>query len=134
MSLFDRLLQQAASPRLDRLLQYGVASPLAKKAEAAGLTTTMIRSLSQGVMVKKFGLEAPEAAELKKCVARQPTRGRGRRAAGPRQSTLLRLQGPKRRRRDCAPHSRVRAVPRITDTPTSRSFAPTTTIAPTMAG
>jgi hypothetical protein len=72
MSLFDRLLQQAASPRLDRLLQYGVASPLAKKAEAAGLTTTMIRSLSQGVMVKKFGLEAPEAAELKKCVARQP--------------------------------------------------------------
>lgn len=76
MSLFDRLLQQAASPRLDRLLQYGVASPLAKKAEAAGLTTTMIRSLSQGVMVKKFGLEAPEAAELKKCVARQPTRTR----------------------------------------------------------
>jgi HNH endonuclease len=59
-------------PVLNRLLQYGVASPLAKKAEAAGLTVSTIRSTSQSVMVKKFGLETQEAAELKKCVARRP--------------------------------------------------------------
>lgn len=57
---------------LDRLLQYGIASPLAEKARAAGLTTTKIRTLAVRDLVEKFRLEAAEAAELKKCVSRQP--------------------------------------------------------------
>jgi hypothetical protein len=57
---------------LDRLVRYGVASPLVERARGAGLTATAIRTLSLDAMVKKFGLDAREAAELKKCVARQP--------------------------------------------------------------
>ena len=112
-----------------------MASPLAKKAEAAGLTTTMIRSLSQGVMVKKFGLEAPEAAELKKCVARQPIDADAVDVLLARGNQLCCVCKGQKGDGVIVHHIvEYRAVPRITDTPTSRSFAPTTTIAPTMAG
>ena len=54
----------------DRFIQYGVASDLAEKAVAAGLTVTKVRSLSQKDMVSKFGMTADEAKELSRCVQR----------------------------------------------------------------
>lgn len=57
---------------LDTLLQYGVASDLATKAESVGLTVTKVRSLSQKDMVSKFGLSATEAKNLSQCVRRAP--------------------------------------------------------------
>ena len=57
---------------LSTLLQYGVASDLATKANSAGLTVTKARSLSLKDMVSKFGLSAAEASTLSHCVRRKP--------------------------------------------------------------
>ena len=57
---------------LGTLLQYGVASDLATKANSSGLTVTKARSLSQKDMVSKFGLSAAEANTLSHCVRRKP--------------------------------------------------------------
>jgi hypothetical protein len=57
---------------LDTLLQYGVASDLATKADSAGLTATKARSLSQKDMVSKFGLSVAEAKILSHRVRRAP--------------------------------------------------------------
>lgn len=57
---------------LSTLLQYGVASDLAEKANLAGLTVTKARSLSQKDMVSKFGLSDAEAHTLSHCVRRKP--------------------------------------------------------------
>ncbi|WCD83023.1 HNH endonuclease signature motif containing protein [Pseudomonas sp. TUM22785] len=57
---------------LNTLLQYGVTSDLATKANSAGLTVTKARSLSQKDMVSKFGLSAAEAKILSHCVRREP--------------------------------------------------------------
>ncbi|MBL4834218.1 MAG: HNH endonuclease [Pseudomonas sp.] len=57
---------------LNNLLQYGVASDLAMKANSAGLTVTKARSLSQRDMILKFGLSAAEAKFLSHCVRRKP--------------------------------------------------------------
>jgi hypothetical protein len=57
---------------LDRLLQYGISSTLANKAVDAGLTSSKVRSLPQKDLTSKYGMEKREAAELKKCIARQP--------------------------------------------------------------
>lgn len=57
---------------LRTLLQYGVASDLAEKANSAGLTVTKARSLSQKDMVLKFGLSYAEAKTLSHCVRREP--------------------------------------------------------------
>lgn len=56
----------------ERLLQYGTTSALATKAEAAGLSATKIRTLSQKDLSSKFGLDPREAADLKKCIKRHP--------------------------------------------------------------
>ena len=57
---------------LSTLLQYGVASDLATKANSARLTVTKARSLSQKDMVSKCGLSAAEANTLSHCVRRKP--------------------------------------------------------------
>jgi hypothetical protein len=57
---------------LNTLLQYGVASDLATKANSAGLTVTKARSLSQKDMVSRFGLSTAEAKILSHCVRREP--------------------------------------------------------------
>lgn len=57
---------------LGTLLQYGVASDLAEKANSVGLTVTKARSLSQKDMVSKFGLSEAEAKTLSHCVRREP--------------------------------------------------------------
>lgn len=60
---------------LNTLLQYGVASNLATKADSVGLTATKARSLSQKDMVSKFGLSATEAKTLSHYVRRAPIEG-----------------------------------------------------------
>lgn len=56
----------------DRLLRYGVESSVAQKAEAAGLTVTKARALSQKDLTSKFGLTEIEAKHLAGCVKRKP--------------------------------------------------------------
>lgn len=60
------------SRTLHTLIQYGVASDLATKADSVGLTVTKARSLSQKDMVSNFGLSSAEAKILKLCVQRKP--------------------------------------------------------------
>ncbi|RWP07137.1 HNH endonuclease signature motif containing protein [Mesorhizobium sp.] len=55
----------------DRLEQYGVSSDLAQRLQDAGLNVTKIRALAKTDLTK-YGLSEPQAAELKKCVARKP--------------------------------------------------------------
>jgi len=56
----------------DRLVQYGVSSTLAEKAEGKGLTSSKMRALSKKDLTSGFGLAMEEVQELKTCVARQP--------------------------------------------------------------
>lgn len=55
---------------LDTLVQYGVASDLAEKANDAGLTVSKARVLSQKDMVSKYGLSESEAQALAVAVRR----------------------------------------------------------------
>ncbi|CUI28221.1 MULTISPECIES: HNH endonuclease signature motif containing protein [Pseudomonadota] len=55
---------------LDTLVQYGVASDLAEKANDAGLTVSKARVLSQKDMVSKYGLSESEAKALAVAVRR----------------------------------------------------------------
>ncbi|WP_274426727.1 HNH endonuclease signature motif containing protein [Chelativorans sp. YIM 93263] len=58
-----------------RLLRYGVSSSLADEAQSRGIGVTQIRALSRKVLVDRYGFDAATAAELKKCVQRQPIHG-----------------------------------------------------------
>ncbi|WP_192937277.1 HNH endonuclease signature motif containing protein [Sinorhizobium meliloti] len=55
----------------ERLLQYGVESSIARKAEATGLTVTKVRNLSHKDLASKFGLTETEAKHLAGCVKRK---------------------------------------------------------------
>lgn len=57
---------------LSTLLQYGVATTLAEKANDAGLTVSKVRALSQTDMVSKYGLSADEIKTLVAAVRRAP--------------------------------------------------------------
>lgn len=57
---------------LSTLLQYGVSTVLAEKANNAGLTVSKARALSQKDMVSKYGLTAVEAQSLALAVRRAP--------------------------------------------------------------
>lgn len=57
---------------LSTLLQYGVATNLAEKANVAGLTVSKARALSQQDMMAKYGLSAGEAKALATAVRRTP--------------------------------------------------------------
>jgi hypothetical protein len=56
----------------EKFLQYGVESNTASKAQAAGLTVTKARALSQKDLTAKFGLTEGEAKHLAGCVKRKP--------------------------------------------------------------
>ncbi|MBB4509541.1 HNH endonuclease signature motif containing protein [Rhizobium leguminosarum] len=56
----------------EKFLQYGVDSNTASKAQAAGLTVTKARALSQKDLTGKFGLTESEAKHLASCVKRKP--------------------------------------------------------------
>lgn len=57
---------------LSTLLQYGVATTLAEKANDAGLTVSKARTVSQKDMASKYGLSAGEAKALATAVRRAP--------------------------------------------------------------
>lgn len=60
------------SRTLATLLQYGIASDLAKKANSVGLTVTKVRALSQADMVANYGLSKEEAKLLSSGIRRAP--------------------------------------------------------------
>lgn len=58
-----------------RLLQYGVSSSLAEEAQSRGVGVSRISALSKRDLVERYGFDAAKAAELKKCIQRQPING-----------------------------------------------------------